>query len=197
MILPKRGWVNNSAKFRKTAQLLGLGYINLLSLVLLGNSSVFPTKKNVFPNKKMGNPWFFPTKKCVSQRKNGESLVFPNKKWAFPVKMFPCNLRRSLAGGMVADHEDGGLAGEDGQIKPALFLAGNWIYSYIYIYMYVYIYLCIYIYMYIYNYMYVYIYIYYTYKLELITADFVGYGPKSLHYPILKHSQFQPIFHCR
>ena len=141
----------------------------------------FSQQKNAFPNEKRGNPWFFPTK-------NG----------LFPVKMFPCNLRRSLAGGMVADHEDGGLAGEDGQIKPALFLAGNWIYSYIYIYMYVYIYIyCIYIYMYIYNYMYVYIYIYYTYKLELITADFVGYGPKSLHYPILKHSQFQPIFHCR
>ena len=34
-----------------------------------------------------------------------------------------------------------------------------------------------------------YIYIYYTYKLELKTADFVGYGPTSLHYPILKHSQ--------
>ena len=112
----------------------------------------------MFPNKKMGNPWFFPTKKCVSQRKNGESLVFPNKKWAFPVKMFPCNLRRSLAGGMVADHEDGGLAGEDGQIKPALFLAGNWIYSYIYIYMYVYIYIFVYIYVYIQLYVCIYIY---------------------------------------
>jgi len=90
VILPKRGWVNNSAKFRKTAQLLGLGYINLLSLVLLGNFFGFSNKKNVFPNKKMGNPWFFPTKKMrFPTKKWGNPSFSQQKKLVFPVKMFP------------------------------------------------------------------------------------------------------------